>query len=314
MRRGGLISFGIHLAIVLAAIIALPPLKLDSTADESVSVDLMMGPSAPQEANMKGTVAAPTNTPTVNKAALAVKQPKQQPIEAPPPPPPPPPPSPNQTPTTKPPAQAPPPPPPTLTANAIPTPPPPPQPPQKTTSTVVQPKLPLPPVPQPPAPSQSPTHQQNVVKNPPPLSKSVLNTLLKFESMQQQTQPPKAQYNPDQGGAPNGGGSTQSTANSGLTGADRSAIGNHVRPCWNIDAGAPGVSTFSVNLMVTTDPTGTVRQAVVAPEDQNKLGDPIFNAYANDAINAVMNVQCATLPLPSYMLGKNQTFLFNFTP
>ncbi len=313
MRRSALISFGIHLAIVLAAIISLPPMKLESTADESVSVDLI-GPSAPQEAMQAGKVAAPADTPVLNKSALAVKQPKPQPIQAPPPPPPPPPPSPNQQPVPKPPAPAPPPPPPTLSPNAPPLPPPPPTPPKPTTSTVVQPKLPMPPLPQPPAPAQSPTHQQNVVKTPAPLSKSVLNTLLKLQALQQQKQPPTHVYNPDQGGAPNGGGSKQSTANSGLTGADRSAIGNHVRPCWNVDAGAPGLSSFSVNLMVTTDPTGTVRMAVVAPQDQSKLGDPIFAAFANDAINAVMNVQCATLPLPSYMLGKNQTFLFNFTP
>lgn len=313
MRRGALISFVFHLAIVLAAIIALPPLKLDSSADESVSVDLV-GLSAPQEANNPGKVAAPANTPTVNTAHLAVKQPKPQPIAAPPPPPPPPP-APEQKPALPtPPAPAPPPPPPTPVPTQAPTPPPPPKPPQKTTSTAVQPKLPLPPVPQPPAPAQSPTHQQHVVKTPAPLSQSVLNTLLKLQALQKQQQPPTAHYNPDQGGAPNGGGSKQSTANSRLSGADRDAIGNHVRPCWTVDAGAPGLSTFSVNLMVTTDASGTVRVAVVAPQDQNKMGDPIFNAFAQRAIGAVMNYQCATLPLPSYMLGKPQTFLFDFKP
>jgi hypothetical protein len=314
MRRAALFSFGFHLAIVLAAIIALPPLKLDSSADDSVSVELV-GPGAPQEANAPGKVPAPANTPNVNNANLAVKQPKPQPIEAPPPPPPPPPPSPDHTPSKVPPAPAPPPPPPVQTPSTAPAPPPPPpQPPQKTTSTMVQPKVPLPPAKQPPAPSQSPTHQQNITKNPAPLSQSVLNTLLKLQALQKQVQPPTAHYNPDQGGAPNGGGSNQSTANSRLSGADRDAIGNHVRPCWTVDAGAPGIDTFSVNLMVTTDATGTVREAVVAPQDQDKLGDPIFNAYAQRAIEAVMNYQCATLPLPSYMLGQTQTFLFNFTP
>jgi outer membrane biosynthesis protein TonB len=298
MRRGALISFGIHAAIVLALILTFPSMKLTSSSDDTVSLDLV-GPTAPQQANAPGKVAAPANTPTVDHANLAEKQPKPQPIVAPPPPPPPPPPAPEQKPALpRPPAPAPPPPPP----------------PQKTTSTVVQPKLPLPPVPQPPAPAQSPTHQPNVVKTPAPLSQSVLNTLLKLQALQKQEQPPTAHYNPDQGGAPNGGGSTQSTANSGLTGADRSAIGSHVRPCWAIDAGAPGVSTFSVNLLVTTDATGTVREAEVAPSDQGKMSDPIFNAYASRAVDAVMNYECATLPLPSYMLGKSQTFLFNFTP
>jgi outer membrane biosynthesis protein TonB len=314
MRRGAIISFLLHVAVLAAIVITLPQMAIPESATDSVDVDLV-GPSAPQEAFNPGKVAAPANTPTVVKAALAVNQPKPQPLMAPPPPPPPPPPAPETKPTTQPPAPAPPPPPPVQTPSVAPTPPPPPpQPPQKTTSTVVQPKLPLPPVPQPPAPAQSPTHQQNITKNPAPLSKNVLNTLLKLQALEQQKQPPTAHYNPQQGGAPNGGGSNKSTANSGLSSADRNAIGAHVRPCWNIDADAPGVSTFSVNLLVKTDGSGTVREAVVAPQDQSKLSDPIFNAYANDAINAVMNVTCATLPLPPAMLGSNQTFLFNFTP
>jgi outer membrane biosynthesis protein TonB len=193
-------------------------------------------------------------------------------------------------------------------------PPPPPRPPQKQTSTAPQPKLPLPPVKQPPAPAQSPTHQRQVTKNPAPLSKSVLNTLMKLQALQKQTQPPTAHYNPDQGGAPNGGGSKNSTANSRLSGADRNAIGNHVRPCWTVDAGAPGLAGFSVQLQVTTDGTGTVREAHVAAADQGKMSDPVYAAFAQRAVDAVMDFHCATLPLPSYMLGHTQTFIFDFTP
>ncbi len=315
MRRGAAISGTIHVLLVLAAIIALPTMKMDSAQDQGVSVDLVGPSGAPQQANAPGKVPAPANTPTVNAANLAEKQPKPQPIVAPPPPPPPPPPAPIQQPTLPtPPAPAPPPPPPTETPTVAPTPPPPPpQPPQKTTSTLVQPKLPLPPVPQPPAPAQSPTHQQNVTKNPAPMSQSVLNTLDKLRALQKQDQPPTSTYNPDQGGAPNGGGA-QTTSNSRMSGADRGAIGAHVRPCWTIDAEAPGVATFQVHLLVTTDASGTVRQASVAPQDQSQLGDPIFNAYASRAVDAVMNYQCATLPLPSYMLGQAQTFIFLFTP
>jgi hypothetical protein len=315
MRRGAIISFLLHALILAAAIISLPPQKLDEAQDTEVSVD-MVGPSAPQEANEANKVPAPANTATVNNANLAEHQPKPQPIQAPPPPPPPPPPAPIQQPKLPtPPAPAPPPPPPTESPTPTPLPPPPPpQPPQKQTSTVVQPKLPLPPVPQPPAPAQSPTHQPQVTKNPAPLSQSVLNTLEKLQALQKQTAPPTAHYNPDQGGAPNGGGSNQSTANSRLSAADRDAIGNHVRPCWGIDAGAPGIQNFNVNLMVETDGTGTVRDAEVAPQDQSKLGDPIFAAYAQRAVDAVMNYQCATLPLPPNMMGSNQTFLFNFSP
>ena len=179
---------------------------------------------------------------------------------------------------------------------------------------MVQPKLPLPPVPQPPAPAQSPTHQQHVTKNPAPLSQSVLNTLLKLQALQKQETPPTAHYNPDQGGAPNGGGSNKSTANSRLSGADRDAIGAHVRQCWSIDAGAPGVSSFSVQLLVTTDATGTVREAEVAPQSMGQMSDPVFAAYANRAMDALRDYRCATLPLPSSMMGQNQTFIFDFSP
>jgi outer membrane biosynthesis protein TonB len=314
MRRGATISGGIHLILLLAVIIVLPTPKLQSASDDTVALDLI-GPSAPQQAHEAGKVAAPANTKTVDLSHLAEHQPKPQPLVAPPPPPPPPPPAPISHAIPRPPAPAPPPPPPVPTPSVAPTPPPPPpQPPQKVTSQVVQPKIPLPPIPQPPAPDQSPTHQKNVVKTPAPLSQSVLNTLLKLQALQKQEQPPTAHYNPDQGGAPNGGGSPNSTANSRLSGADRDAIGAHVRPCWTIDAGAPGVSTFSVLLDVTTDATGTVRAAQVDPRSQGNMGDPFYAEYANRAIDAVMNYQCANLPLPPYMLGQTQTFTFQFTP
>ena len=316
LRRGAIISLSFHLAIVILAIVTLPPLKLNTAQEASVDVELV-GPSAAQEAFKAGKVPAPANTPTTTPGPLAVKTPKPQPIEAPPPPPPPPPPAPKQPPTPKPPTPAPPPPPPAPAPTPMPTPPPPPpKPPQKQQSTVPQPKLPLPPKKQPPAPAQSPTHQRQETKNPAPLSQTVQNTLMKLQALQKQKQPPTAHYNPQQGGAPNGGGSTQSTENTGLNAAERAAIGAHVRPCWTVDAGAPGLSGFAVHLIVTTDAAGVARVAVVAPEDQDKMSDPLFRAFADRAIAAVTNYQCADFSkyLPTYMLGKPHTFPFYFTP
>ncbi len=313
LRRSAIVSFAIHAAIIIAAIVTLPLQPLNTSADESVDVELV-GPTQPQTAQNTGKVAAQSNQPVVHQGPVNPKQPKPQPIVAPPPPPPPPPPAPPKPPTPTPPKAAPPPPPPTPTPTQAPIPPPPPpRPPQKQTSTQKPPPKPQP-VTKPPAPAQSATHQQHEVKNPLPLSKNILNTLSQLRVNQAQEKPPTAQYNPDQGGAPNGGGSPNSTANSGLNEADRNAIGAHVRPCWNIDAGAPGVQNFSVQLLVTTDATGTVRNAQVAPASQGNMGDPIYAAYAQRAVAAVENYQCATLPLPSYMLGKVNTFLFNFTP
>ena len=316
MRRSGAISAAAHLIVILIAILALPREKLHSAQSSAVDVELV-GPSVPQQALHKGKVPAPANTPVPNKAHLAKTQPKPQPAVAPPPPPPPPPPAPHHSvklPT--PPAPAPPPPPPAPTPVKLPTPPPPP--PQKPHKTVVvkpQKKLPLPPKPQPPAPApKSPTEQKHTVKKPAPMSKAVLNTLSKLRALEKQKQPPTAHYNPQQGGAPNGGGTKMSTANSHLSAADRSAIGSEVQPCWGIDAGAPGVSHFSVLLQVVTDASGVVREAQVAPGNQGQMSDPVFAAFAERAVEAVKNYQCAKLPLPPAMLGKPQNFIFRFTP
>jgi outer membrane biosynthesis protein TonB len=315
LRRSAIVSFLIHAALLAAVIVVWPAQPIDTNPDDD-TVSLVMGPALPQAGDKPNKVPAPHDAPVVNKAPLAVEKPKVAPIVAPPPPPPPPPPAPPQPALPKPPAPPPPPPPPNIAPSTTPLPPPPPpQPPQKVTSQVVQPKIPLPPVPQPPAPTPpSNNQQQHVVKTPEPLSKSVLNTILKLKSLQKQEKPPTAKYNPDQGGAPNGGGEKTATANSGLAGADKNAIANHIRPCWSIDAGAPGVSTFNVHLDVTTDATGTVRVATVDAQDQGKMGDPIYADYANRAVDAVLNVQCATLPLPPYMMGQNQNFVFDFTP
>ncbi|MGE4482154.1 hypothetical protein [Acidocella sp.] len=313
LRRSAIVSFVIHAAIIIAAIVTLPMQPLNTSADESVDVDLV-GPTQPQTAQTAGKVAAPNNTPVPHEGPVNPTQPKPQPVVAPPPPPPPPPPAPEQKPTPTPPTPAAPPPPPAPTPTPQPVPPPPPpQPPQKQQSTQKPPPKPVEEK-KPPAPEKSATHQQHEVKNPMPLSKNVLNTLSQLRVNQKQDKPPTSQYNPDQGGAPDGGGSPNSTANSHLSEADRNAIGAHVRPCWGIDAGAPGIQGFSVQLLVTTDASGTVRQAVVAPASQGDMGNPLYAAYAQRAIAAVENYQCATLPLPSYMLGKVQTFLFNFTP
>ncbi|GAA5265820.1 hypothetical protein ACOSOMT5_P2247 [Acidiphilium sp. MT5] len=315
LKRTAIASALAHLAVILLLVLALPEEKLTAPASTAVDVTLV-GPNVPQQALHKGKVPAPANTPTLNKAHLAKKQPKPQPNIPPPPPPPPPPPTPKSVPKLpKPPAPSPPPPPQTKTPEPLPKPPPP-EPKHTQKASVTPPKkLPLPPKKQPPTPAQkSPTSQKHVVKTPAPMSQSVLNTLAKLRALQKQKKAPTARYNPAQGGAPNGGGTKMSTANSGLSSADRNAIASEVQPCWGIDAGLPGVSKLSVLLQVTTDQTGTVREAEVAPADQGKLGDPAYAAFAQRAVNAVKSYQCAKLPLPPYMLGAVHTFIFRFTP
>ena len=275
LRRSAIISFAVHATLIVVAIVTLPMQPLNPSADQTLDVTLV-GPTQPQTAQTKGQVAAASDQPVVHQGPVNPVHPKPQPVVAPPPPPPP-------------------------------------RPPQKVTSPA-KPTPPKPIVPKPPAPDKSATHQPHDVKNPMPLSQNVLNTLSQLRVNQKQEKAPTSQYNPDQGGAPHGGGSPNSTANSQLNEADRNAIGAHVRPCWGIDAGAPGVDKFAVQLLVTTDASGTVREARVAPASQGNMGDPIYAAFAQRAVAAVENYQCATLPLPHNMLGSVHSFLFNFTP
>jgi hypothetical protein len=166
-------------------------------------------------------------------------------------------------------------------------------------------------VPSPATPS--PTSQPNPTKNAAPKSTSELNSLDKTLALLRQTEAPRARPNPRQGGAP-GGGNPNADSTSALSAEQRGAIGDEVRRCWTYDPGAKGVDQLRVLLTVTTDGNGTVRQAVVAPDDQGRMNDPVFRAFAERAVRAVMSPQCANLPLPRTMLGQNRSFTFRFSP
>lgn len=139
-------------------------------------------------------------------------------------------------------------------------------------------------------------------------------TLQRLRSMQRQTEPPRARPNPRQGGVPNSGGDPRGDDTAALDAATRGAIGDHVRECWTKDAGALDLDRMSVVLTVTTDVTGTVRLADIAAEDRGRLSDPVFRAFAERARRAVLDVQCATLPLPPAMMGRSETLTFRFRP
>ena len=113
---------------------------------------------------------------------------------------------------------------------------------------------------------------------------------------------------------PDSGGNPASNDTDALSAAQRGEIGAHVRECWTKDSGALDLDKLSVALTVITDVTGTARNAVVADEDRGKLSDPVFQAFAERAVRAVMDVRCATLPLPRQMLGRNTTLTFRFRP
>ncbi len=72
---------------------------------------------------------------------------------------------------------------------------------------------------------------------------------------------------------------------------------------------------MQVLLTVMTDASGVVREAVVAPADQGRVAaDPRLRVFSERAIRAVLDPQCANLPLPPALLGQNRVFTFRFSP
>lgn len=136
----------------------------------------------------------------------------------------------------------------------------------------------------------------------------------KLRALQRQSEAPKSRANPSQGGAPKGGGNPQGDATSQLTGDQRGAIGDAVRRCWTYDSGALGADKFQVLMTVTVDEAGVARKAEVAGADIGRMNDPRFRAFAERARRAVLDAQCANLPLPKTLLGRQNTLTFRFSP
>ena len=318
LRRGAAVSCGVHvlLALLLLGIpVAHPPEAPEETA---VSMVFAGTATASMQAPAPAPVPAPATTPTPVQAPPAQEPPKPTPTEPPPPPPPPPPaPPPPATPTPPcptPPLPIPPPQPSPTPAPTAPSPPTPPSPPLSTPPQPAPPlPLPPPPAPLPPAPPST-TSQPNPTTNPAPNSDALENTLIKLRAQQKQLQPPRTLPNPQQGGAPNGGGNPLGNDTAALSAEQRGAIGDHVRECWTYDPGALGVDQMQVLLTVTTDASGVARLAEVAGADVGRLSDPVFRAFAERARRAVLDPHCANLPLPQNQLGKPNVLTFRFKP
>ena len=147
-----------------------------------------------------------------------------------------------------------------------------------------------------------------------PQSPTAGNSLEDLRTLQRQSQPPKGHSNPQDGAASNGGGSGANDL-SGLTASQLGAIGDFVRRCWSTDPGMPDLERMEVLLTVTTDGGGIVRRVVVAQNDANRVrGNPRLRIFAERAVRATLDPNCANLPLPQPMLGQTRVFTFAFRP
>jgi outer membrane biosynthesis protein TonB len=321
MKRGATFSVLLHLTVLLALIVVIPtPPPPAPPPDDTMEVEFEGTAASVQKSQDHGHVAAPAESDQPADDNPALEKPKVAPLEhAPPPPPPPPPPAqsaPSQVVTIRPDKL--PPPPPDREAEALKPPPPmkvtaPPPPKVVPTKTPVQ------------KPSREPTaakpmdtvrYQQQDTKNPAPDTHSLLKTLEQFNQETTKTTPPKYRYNPPRGGAKDAGGQTHGNPNGALTLGQAKTIGAFVKRCFSSEVEAKDLASYSVMLEVVVDQTGEVHEAHLAPESQPRAAqDPAYLAFSDAAIHAVLDPQCAKLPLPPNVLKQAATTLtFRFRP
>lgn len=133
----------------------------------------------------------------------------------------------------------------------------------------------------------------------------------RLRAQQASKEPPRATSTP-RSGTPSGG--PAGIDNALLTGEVRRAIGDRLRECWTSDKSALNYEKQSVRLVVTTDPTGTIRVAEIAANDASRSGGGVARAFAERARRAALDPQCAQLPLPGALKGQNRTFEITFRP
>jgi outer membrane biosynthesis protein TonB len=303
LQRSAALSAGLHLAALLALIIAIPFAAPPAPPDEdSIPVEWEgTAQVAPQKGEKPAKAPAPADAETPATDNPAIKPPEKAPIETPAPPPPPPPPPPAPEDVVKPPEPTPVPPKPA--EKPAPVKPPPPKP-------IVKPKTaPLKPV-------DSIRSQPNETKNAVPDTSSLFATLEKLTADQKQIQPPKHRYNPERGGAPGGGGAVHGNLTGALSDEQRKAIGAEVRRCYSEDTEARDYATYVAVITVTVDADGEAREVQLSdPDTARANADPAFRAFAERAQRAVLDPQCAKLPMPTDLLGKpSQQLTFRFRP
>ena len=189
--------------------------------------------------------------------------------------------------------------------------PPAPAPPQQAQQTPRPNPLPLPPAPVPPPPEtaqQAGTGQTPPVARPQERSQSVMNTLERLRTAQQQDRPPTARPNPS-GSPQQGGGSPAGSA--ALTQGEIRGLADQISECWNVDRGMLGLEQIVVELRVQLDSQGVVRNVVPngAPPT-----DPRARSVYESARRALMSPQCNPLRVPPSKYQTVMASIFRFNP
>ena len=305
--RNAAISGGLHLLILLAFIIVIPPPSPPPTPpDDGVEVEFEGTAASAQKSDRTGHHAAVTEADEPAKDLPAEKPPTKQPIQAPtapppPPPPPPPAPQPEEVKTLE--KVTLPPPPPTEAAIALKPPP---------TMKVAATRQP----PTPSKPAETVTHQPHPTKLTSNDSRASEVNLDNIMQHLMKNLPPSHLTNAERGGAHDAGGQKHGNLTGSLSEGQRKTIGDSVRRCYSEDTAAKDYATYSAEMEVTVDASGVVHDVRLLSSALARAGsDPAYRAFAERAERAVLDPQCATLPLPPSVLGQpSAKFSFRFRP
>ena len=98
-----------------------------------------------------------------------------------------------------------------------------------------------------------------------------------------------------------------------LTISELDAIRRQIEACWSIPAGARDAENLIVDIAVVMNPDGTVQRAEIV--DRSRLtGDPFYRAAAESALRAVLHPRCSPLRLPPQKYQQWRRFTLSFNP
>jgi outer membrane biosynthesis protein TonB len=208
------------------------------------------------------------------------------------------------------------------------TPPPAPEPPKPPEPKPVAPPLLKPPEPKPeppkptekaeaPRPKEKPEPPQQMAKNesksePKKYDPGQFEALLKNLATQPTTPSPDAPPQRPRVASARPSSQPRAPLGSQITASEVDLVRQQIARCWNVPAGARDAKDLVVEVRVTVDPDGTVRQATIV--DQGRLGDPFYRAAAESARRAFFNPLCRPLHLPPDKYAIWKDLVVDFSP
>ena len=283
MRRGMIFSAGLHIAVIILAVLGLPVLfDRAPTADPPITVEMVR---ISDKTRMLPAPPKPKPKPSPKRPV----KPKPEPVK----------------PKT---AALPPPPPPDL-AKLEPVPVPKPKP-------KVKPKVKVKKPPPKPKIKKQKRRQPRLAKIKPrhkPLAPredfvdSVLKDVSKEKPREKEKKPDKKIVKKAEPAPP------RPSLDQRLTISELDSIRRQIEACWSIPAGARDAENLIVDISVIMNPDGTVQRAEIV--DRSRLtGDPFYRAAAESALRAVLHPRCSPLRLPPQKYRQWRRFTLSFNP